>query len=49
MFWQEESQVMPYSKYTPKQKRLAAMAAPRKSITSADIVAVKKAKSRKAK
>lgn len=35
---------MPYSKYSPKQKRLAAMAPPRKKITGADISAVKKAK-----
>jgi len=28
---------MPYEKYTPKQKRLAAVAAPRKKITSADL------------
>lgn len=28
---------MPYKKYTPKQKRLAALSSPRKKITSADI------------
>lgn len=28
---------MPYSKYTPKQKRLAAVAKPRKKITKADV------------
>jgi hypothetical protein len=28
---------MPYSKYSPKQRRLAAMAKPRKKITGADI------------
>tara|TARA_R100000734_G_C3254726_1_gene55182 strand:- start:239 stop:349 length:111 start_codon:yes stop_codon:yes gene_type:complete len=28
---------MPYSKYSPKQKRLAAVAPPRKKITAADI------------
>jgi hypothetical protein len=28
---------MPYQKYTPKQKRLAAVAAPRKKITAADL------------
>jgi hypothetical protein len=28
---------MPYSKYSPKQKRLAAMAPPRKKITGADL------------
>tara|TARA_Y100000114_G_scaffold151406_1_gene168079 strand:+ start:87 stop:233 length:147 start_codon:yes stop_codon:yes gene_type:complete len=27
---------MPFSKYSPKQKRLAAVAAPRKKITAAD-------------
>jgi hypothetical protein len=37
---------MPYSKYTPKQKRLAAMAGDRKKITKADVKAVKKAKSK---
>jgi hypothetical protein len=31
---------MPYSKYTPKQKRLAAMAGDKKKITKADIIAV---------
>jgi hypothetical protein len=35
---------MPYSKYSPKQKKLAAMAKPRKKITGADIKAVKKKK-----
>ena len=39
--------MMPYSKYSPKQKRLAAMAKPRKKITSADLKAVKKAKKKK--
>lgn len=38
---------MPYSKYTQKQKRLAAMAPPRKKITGADIKAVAKAKRKK--
>jgi hypothetical protein len=38
---------MPYSKYSPKQKKLAAMAKPRKRITGADLKAVKKAKKRK--
>lgn len=28
---------MPYSKYSPKQKRLAAVAPPRKKITAADL------------
>ena len=35
---------MPYAKYSPKQKRLAAMAPPRKKITEADLKAVAKAK-----
>jgi len=43
----EKEEVMPYSKYSPKQKRLAAMAKPRKKITSADLKAVKKAKKKK--
>jgi len=33
---------MPYSKYSPKQKRLAAVAPPRKKITGADLKKVKK-------
>jgi hypothetical protein len=33
---------MPYSKYSPKQKRLAAVAPPRKKITKADITAIKR-------
>lgn len=37
----------PYSSYSPKQKRLAAMAKPRKKITGADLKAVKKAKKKK--
>jgi len=36
--------MMPYNKYSPKQKKLAAMASPRKKITGADLKAVKKAK-----
>jgi len=40
---------MPYAKYSPKQKRLAAMAAPRKKITKADLTAVSKAKAKKKK
>ena len=28
---------MPYSKYSPKQKKLAAVAPPRKKITAADL------------
>jgi hypothetical protein len=33
---------MPYSKYSPKQKKLAAVAAPRKKITGADFKKLKK-------
>tara|TARA_R100001015_G_C4602756_1_gene157732 strand:+ start:777 stop:905 length:129 start_codon:yes stop_codon:yes gene_type:complete len=33
---------MPFSKYSPKQKRLAAAAKPRTKITSADFKALKK-------
>jgi hypothetical protein len=40
---------MPYSKYSPKQKRLAAVAGDRKKITSADLKAVKKKKKKKGK
>jgi len=40
---------MPYSKYSPKQKKLAAMAGDRKKITGADLKAVKKAKATKKK
>jgi hypothetical protein len=32
---------MPYSKYSPKQKRLAAVATPRKKITAADLKKVR--------
>mgnify|MGYP003112639707 CR=1 FL=1 len=35
---------MPFSKYSPKQKKLAAVAKPRKKITAADLKAVRKAK-----
>ena len=35
---------MPYSKYSPKQKRLAAIAPPRNKITAADLKAIKKKK-----
>jgi hypothetical protein len=35
---------MPYSKYSPKQKKLAAVAAPRKKITGADFKALRKKK-----
>lgn len=35
---------MPYSKYSPKQKRLAAIAPPRKKITAADLKKIKRKK-----
>ena len=35
---------MPYSEYTPAQKRLAAVAPPRKKITEADLKALRKGK-----
>tara|TARA_B100000424_G_scaffold195630_1_gene153037 strand:+ start:36 stop:179 length:144 start_codon:yes stop_codon:yes gene_type:complete len=35
---------MPYSKYTPKQKRLAAMYGNKKKITRGDIIAAAKKK-----
>ena len=35
---------MPYSKYSTKQKKLAAMAGDRKKITAADLKAIKKKK-----
>jgi len=35
--------LMPYSKYSPKQKKLAAMAGNRKKITAADLAADLKA------
>lgn len=38
---------MPYSKYSAKQKRLAAIAPPRKKITRADLMALKKKKKKK--
>lgn len=40
---------MPYSKYSTKQKKLAAMAGNRKKITAADLKAVKKSKKKKGK
>ena len=33
---------MPYSKYSPKQKKLARVAPPRKKITQADLKKVRK-------
>ena len=38
---------MPFSKYSPAQKRLAAVALPRKKITGADLKAVRKKKGKK--
>ena len=38
---------MPYSKYSAKQKRLAAVAPPRKKITRADLMALKKKRKKK--
>lgn len=35
---------MPFSKYSPAQKRLAAVAAPRKKITSADLKVLRQSK-----
>ena len=40
---------MPYSKYSAKQKKLAAIAPPRKKITGADLKALKKKKKKKKK
>ena len=38
---------MPFSKYSPKQKKLARIAPPRTKITAADIKALKKRKKKK--
>jgi hypothetical protein len=38
---------MPYSKYSPKQKKLAAVAGNKKKITGADLRAVAKRKKKK--
>jgi hypothetical protein len=38
---------MPYSKYSPKQKKLAAVAGNKKKITRADLKAVSKRKKKK--
>jgi hypothetical protein len=38
---------MPYSKYSKKQKKLAAVAPPRKKITKADIDKVRKNRKKK--
>lgn len=41
--------LMPYSKYSPKQKKLAAVAPPRKKITAADLKKLSKSKKGKKK
>tara|TARA_R100001129_G_scaffold118107_1_gene81616 strand:- start:489 stop:605 length:117 start_codon:yes stop_codon:yes gene_type:complete len=38
---------MPFSKYSPKQKKLASVAPPRKKITGADFKKLKKRKKKK--
>jgi len=38
---------MPYSKYSAKQKRLAAVAPPRRKITAADLAKLRKRKKKK--
>jgi len=38
---------MPYSKYSPKQKKLAAVAGNKKKITGADLKAVRKTAKKK--
>ena len=40
---------MPYSKYTKKQKKLAAVAPPRKKITAAELKDLRKRKTKKKK
>ena len=40
---------MPYSKYSPKQKKLAAVAGDKRKITGADLKAVSKRKNKKKK
>ena len=40
---------MPFSKYSSKQKKLAAVAPPRKKITGADLKALAKKKKKKGK
>jgi hypothetical protein len=40
---------MPFSKYSTKQKKLAAVAPPRKKITGADLKALAKKKKKKGK
>ena len=43
----EAEEMMPYNKYSSKQKKLAAVAPPRKKITGADLKAVRKTKKKK--
>lgn len=38
---------MPHAKYSPKQKKIAAVAAPRKKITKADFDKLRKGKKKK--
>ena len=45
----EEEEVMPYSKYSPKQKKLAAVAPPRNKITAADMKNLRASKKKKTK
>tara|TARA_R100000544_G_C2168553_1_gene31095 strand:+ start:116 stop:250 length:135 start_codon:yes stop_codon:yes gene_type:complete len=40
---------MPYSKYSPKQKKLAALAGDKKKITGADLKKIKSLKTKKKK
>jgi|TARA_R100000084_G_C4654477_1_gene151920 hypothetical protein len=40
---------MPFSKYSPKQKKLARVAKPRNKITGADFKALRKTKKKKGK
>jgi len=40
---------MPFSKYSPKQKKLARVAKPRNKITGADLKALRKTKKKKGK
>lgn len=40
---------MPYSKYSPKQKKLAAVAPPRNKITGADLRKLKRGKKSRTK
>jgi len=44
---EERQEVMPYSKYSPKQKKLARVAPPRDKITAADLKKVKRGRKKK--